>query len=85
MDSERHTSRGQVGHGPGWHSSEHVWPQPPRSRPHVSPQVCGASHGSAAGSICAALTTTMSFSAVQDKRIHAMTVSRQRNGVHSQV
>ncbi len=46
------TRRGHGGQGPGWHSSAQACPQPPRSRPHVSPQVCGASQASATGSTC---------------------------------
>jgi hypothetical protein len=46
-------SWGQVGQGPGWHNSTQLWPQSPGSgRSHLSPQVCGANHGSFNGSTC---------------------------------
>ena len=45
------TSAGQGGHGPGWHSSMHAWPQAGSSGlPQVAPQECGAAQGSKGGS-----------------------------------
>ena len=41
---------GQGGQGPGWHSREQRWLQPESCLPHRSPQLCGVSQGSQAGS-----------------------------------